>query len=114
MTSEPVATASPALQLYDYQRRWVQDESRFKIAMFARQCGKTFTSTLEIVLDCLRAESQGQRRRWVILSRGERQAREFLQQMAGPLRSLRGDQGQKGVAPLGGFLPVGIQGSGGR
>ena len=78
MTSEPVATASPALQLYDYQRRWVQDESRFKIAMFARQCGKTFTSTLEIVLDCLRAESQGQRRRWVILSRGERQAREAM------------------------------------
>ena len=39
----------PALQLYDYQKRWIQDDSRFKIAMFARQCGKTFTSTLELV-----------------------------------------------------------------
>ena len=68
----------PALQLYPYQRRWVQDDARFKIAMFARQCGKTFTSTLELVLDCLRAESQGGRRRWVILSRGERQAREAM------------------------------------
>jgi phage FluMu gp28-like protein len=68
----------PALQLYPYQRRWVQDESRFKIAMFARQCGKTFTSTLEIVLDCMKAEAAGQRRRWVILSRGERQAREAM------------------------------------
>ena len=68
----------PALPLYAYQRRWVNDDARFKIAMFARQCGKTFTSTLEIVLDCLRAESQGQRRRWVILSRGERQAREAM------------------------------------
>jgi phage FluMu gp28-like protein len=56
----------------------VQDDSRFKIAMFARQCGKTFTSTLELVLDCVRAEAQGQRRRWVILSRGERQAREAM------------------------------------
>ena len=68
----------PALELYNYQKNWVQDDSRFKIAMFARQCGKTFTSTLELVLDCVRAEAMGQRRRWVILSRGERQAREFL------------------------------------
>jgi len=68
----------PALPLYAYQQRWVQDDSRFKIAMFARQCGKTFTSTLELALDCARAEAAGQRRRWVILSRGERQAREAI------------------------------------
>ena len=67
-----------ALQLYQYQRRWVQDDSRFKIAMFARQCGKTFTSTLEIALDVMRAEAAGKRARWVILSRGERQAREAM------------------------------------
>lgn len=69
---------TPALPLYAYQHRWLQDDARFKIAMFARQCGKTFTSTLEIVLDCLRAEAIGQRARWVILSRGERQAREAM------------------------------------
>jgi phage FluMu gp28-like protein len=69
---------TPALPLYEYQRRWVNDDSRFKIAMFARQCGKTFTSTLELALDCARAEALGQRRRWVILSRGERQAREAM------------------------------------
>ena len=67
-----------ALPLYEYQQRWVTDESRFKIAMFARQCGKTFTSTLELALDCAKAEAIGQRRRWVILSRGERQAREAM------------------------------------
>jgi len=71
-------TSSPALPLYPYQRAWVQDESRFKIAMFARQCGKTFTSTLEIALDVVRAEALGRRSRWVILSRGERQAREAM------------------------------------
>lgn len=46
--------------------------------MFARQTGKTFTTTLEIVLDCLEAEARGQRTRWVILSRGERQAKEAM------------------------------------
>ena len=68
----------PALELYNYQKNWVQDDSRFKIAMFARQCGKTFTSTLELALDCVKADMAGGRKRWVILSRGERQAREAM------------------------------------
>lgn len=78
MSTRATPILQPALPLYPYQRRWVQDDSRFKIAMFARQCGKTFTSTLELALDCARAEAAGQRRRWVILSRGERQAREAM------------------------------------
>lgn len=73
--SEPI---SPALPLYAYQQRWLQDQARFKIAMFARQAGKTFTSTLEIAIDCVKADLQGKRVRWVILSRGERQAREAM------------------------------------
>lgn len=67
-----------ALTLYEYQKNWLRDKSRFKIGMFARQTGKTFTTTLEIVLDCLEAESQGKKARWVILSRGERQAKEAI------------------------------------
>jgi phage FluMu gp28-like protein len=78
MTFDLVVPAAPALQLHPYQRRWVQDDARFKIAMFARQCGKTFTSTLELALDVVRAQAQGRRVRWVILSRGERQAREAM------------------------------------
>ncbi|NCJ05195.1 terminase [Synechococcales cyanobacterium C] len=72
--------SSSALTLYDYQCRWLADRSRFKIAMFARQTGKTFATTLEIVDDCFEVESQGRRTRWVILSRGERQAREAMQE----------------------------------
>lgn len=64
--------------LYSYQRRWVDDSARFKIGMFARQTGKTFTSTLEIIEDVLAAEAAGKRTRWVILSRGERQAKEAM------------------------------------
>lgn len=74
----PSTAPPPAVPLYGYQRRWLTDDRRFKIGMFARQTGKTFTTTLEIVLDCLRAESTARRSRWVILSRGERQAREAM------------------------------------
>jgi len=64
--------------LHGYQCRWLADKSRFKIGMFARQTGKTFTSTLDIVDDMVEAEAQGRRSPWLILSRGERQAMEAM------------------------------------
>ena len=64
--------------LYPYQQAWLNDDSRFKIGMFARQTGKTFTTTLEIAMDVAFAELEGRRTRWVILSRGERQAKEAM------------------------------------
>lgn len=70
--------SAPAVPLHAYQRQWFLDRSRFKIGMFARQTGKTFTTTLEIVDDCFEAWTRGERRRWVILSRGERQAKEAM------------------------------------
>ena len=36
-------------QLYPYQRRWVEDESRFKIACKARQVGFTFAAAWRVV-----------------------------------------------------------------
>ena len=71
-----------AVPLYPYQQRWLRDDSRFKIGMFSRQSGKTFTTTLEIVDDCFAAaaEQAGRRQRWVILSRGERQAAEAMEE----------------------------------
>ena len=68
------------IQLYPYQERWLKNQSRFKCAMFARQTGKTFTTTLEIALSCLTAEAAGNKERWVILSRGERQAKEAMEE----------------------------------
>jgi hypothetical protein len=64
--------------LYGYQQRWFLDRSRFKLGKFARQTGKTFTTTLEVVDDCYEHALQERRTRWVILSRGERQAREAM------------------------------------
>lgn len=69
---------APVVPLYGYQQRWFLDRSRFKIGMFARQTGKTFTTTLEVVDDCFEAIARGRRERWVILSRGERQAKEAM------------------------------------
>ena len=68
----------PAVPLFGYQQRWFLDRSRFKLGKFARQTGKTFTTTLEIVDDCYAAALEKRRTRWVILSRGERQASEAM------------------------------------
>ncbi len=64
--------------LYPYQRRWIDDPARFKVGMFARQTGKTFTNTLEIAEHILEHDVRQARTRWVILSRGERQAKEAM------------------------------------
>jgi phage FluMu gp28-like protein len=77
---------APALPLYPYQQRWFKDRSRFKLGRFARQTGKTFTTTLEIVDDTFLAEAERRRSPWVILSRGERQAKEAMEE--GVLRHL--------------------------
>ncbi len=69
---------APAVPLFGYQKRWFLDRSRFKLGLFARQTGKTFTTTLEIADTCFEAAVKGKRERWVILSRGERQAREAM------------------------------------
>ncbi|GLK85700.1 terminase large subunit domain-containing protein [Ancylobacter defluvii] len=72
--------SGPAVPLYRYQRRWLRDQARFKAAMFSRQSGKTFTTTLEVADNCYEAVARGRRERWVILSRGERQAREAMEE----------------------------------
>lgn len=66
--------------LYSYQVKWIRDKSRFKLGRFARQTGKTFTTTLEIVDDVHEAEILKRRAPWVILSRGERQAQEAMEE----------------------------------
>ncbi|MBP0439446.1 terminase large subunit domain-containing protein [Tianweitania sediminis] len=66
--------------LFPYQRRWFDDRSRFKLGKFARQTGKTFTTTLECVDESFEHVVKQARTRWVILSRGERQAREAIEE----------------------------------
>lgn len=81
--SAPV-TARPVINFLPYQRAWIADDSRFKIGMFARQTGKTFSTGGECADDCFRGWAEDRKVRWVILSRGERQAAEMMTEVIKP------------------------------
>lgn len=68
------AMLSPKTLLLPYQRKWVDDASRFKIGVWSRQTGKSFSTASEAVEDCIRNAGST----WVCLSAGERQALEWL------------------------------------
>lgn len=68
---------SPALALYPYQKRWINDRARFKEGRWARQTGKSFASACAVVLDCREAG----RNKWVCISSGERQVKEFMEKV---------------------------------
>lgn len=75
----------PVINFLPYQRAWISDASRFKIGMFARQTGKTFTTGGECADDCFTGWAEDRRARWVILSRGERQAAEMMTEVIKPM-----------------------------
>jgi phage FluMu gp28-like protein len=77
--------AAPVIKFLPYQRAWIEDKSTFKIGMFARQTGKTFTTSGEIVDDCIAAEMKRQRARWTILSRSEDQSAEAMSEAVRPM-----------------------------
>lgn len=76
------ATKASAIELYPYQRAWVQDASRFKLGVWARQAGKSFAASLEAVLDAAETGSL-----WVLLSRGERQSLELMEKVRAHARA---------------------------
>jgi len=78
-----MALSDAAVQLYEYQRAWVEDDSRFKIALKARQTGFSFAVALEVVLDAVE-----HRTLWVLLSRGERQSKELVEKVAMHARAI--------------------------
>jgi len=69
-----MGSSEPAVPLYKYQKRWVNDRSRFKIGKWARQTGKSFSTALEAVIDCVEKVTK-----WVFLSAGERQSKELIE-----------------------------------
>lgn len=62
-----------AVPLYDFQRRWLEDTSRFKIGNMSRQIGKSFIVSLEAALDAAETGDD-----WILLSAGERQSKELM------------------------------------
>ena len=59
-----------------YQERWIKDDSQLKIAVWSRQSGKSFAAALRAVLKCLDKRTQ-----YIILSKGERQSRMFMEKV---------------------------------
>jgi phage FluMu gp28-like protein len=77
--------AAALVNLLPYQKKWLADRAKFKIAMVTRQGGKTkYMLAPEVVESCLDAEARGERARWVWLSRGERQALEAMREGVKP------------------------------
>ena len=66
---------SPISALLPYQFKWVTDPARFKIGVWSRQTGKSFSTAAEAVIDCLINPGAT----WVCLSAGERQSLEWLE-----------------------------------
>jgi len=78
------AALDRVVKFLSYQRAWIADQSRFKIGMFSRQTGKTFSTGGECADDCFQSWIEDRRARWVILSRGERQAAEMMTEVIKP------------------------------
>jgi phage FluMu gp28-like protein len=76
--------AAPLVRLYPYQQRWIEDKSRFKLAVKAAQIGYSFAAALEAVLDCLE-----RRTLWIVLSRSERQSLEFMEKVRQHARAVK-------------------------
>ncbi|MGR3485493.1 MAG: terminase large subunit domain-containing protein [Paracoccaceae bacterium] len=76
---------TPVITWLPYQQRWLADDARFKIGMFTRRGGKTFGAGGEIVDSITRAEMEGRRERWTILSRSERTAHEAMHDAVIPI-----------------------------
>jgi phage FluMu gp28-like protein len=69
-------TVLPAvLQLRPYQQRWIDDESRFKLAVKSARIGYSYATGLEAIFDCL----QHPKSTWTILSASKPQSVEFVQ-----------------------------------
>jgi phage FluMu gp28-like protein len=70
------AKLPPVLALRPYQQRWVDDRSRFKIAVKSARIGFSFATALEAVLDCLANPNAS----WTVLSASKAQSVEFVQE----------------------------------
>ena len=65
-----------SIAVLPYQERWILDESQLKVAVWSRQSGKSYAAALRAVLKCL-----GKRTQYIILSKGERQSRLFMEKV---------------------------------
>jgi phage FluMu gp28-like protein len=73
------ALPSPNFTLYPYQRRWIEDRSRLKIACKSRRIGYSFAVGLRALRSCL-----AWKHNVIILSKKEELAKEFISEAVAP------------------------------
>ena len=95
ISQKPKRSAKAIIPLCDFQREWVKDQSRYKLAVKARRIGFTFATTLEIALDCA-----SRRTRWLIISRTQDTAKEAVREIANHLRAMRLVESGTGFQPV--------------
>ncbi len=78
---EPI---KPAVELYGYQKRWISDPSRFKLAVKSVQIGWSWAAALEVALDMLPARTT-----WLWMSGSQRQSREAAEYCKVHLRAMK-------------------------
>jgi phage FluMu gp28-like protein len=76
----------PVIPLRPYQQWWVDDRSRFKIAVKSARIGFSFGTALEAVLDCL----ENPKTTWTILSASKPQSVEFIETCSNLLKAMGG------------------------
>jgi phage FluMu gp28-like protein len=78
------ASPNTVVPLTQFQKDWITDKSRFKIATKSRRVGFTFASTLEIALDLVES-----RTRWLIISRTQDTAKEAMREVRNHLDAMK-------------------------
>jgi len=72
-----MAKAQPIVDLLDWQKRYIDDPSRFKLVVACAQSGKSFATSLEFVLRALRKKKG----LGILLSASERQSVELMEKV---------------------------------
>jgi phage FluMu gp28-like protein len=78
------AMSKAIVPLAGFQKAWIGDKSRFKIAAKARRVGFTFATTLEIALDAIE-----RRTRWLIVSRTQDTAKEAVREISNHFKAMQ-------------------------
>ena len=79
-----MSTLKEKVKLTPFQRNWVADGARFKIAVKARRIGFTFATTLEIARDCVRRST-----RWLVISRTQDTAKEAVREISNHFKAMQ-------------------------
>src|SRR5690348_12266872 len=73
----------PIIPLLPYQRAWVADRSKLKLAVKGRQEGYSFVAALEAVVRCLERKTT-----WIFLSKGERQSKLLMEKVGDHVKAM--------------------------